>query len=153
MAAWHGTCREHNRWLSRTSVGEAYPTSGRSSPPASLNTRWRASTEGELVLRECALAELVPVHATTELLQFLADWKLDEQTLASLPLASGERERLMQIELACRFYAQGWLSLEQGAGRAALDQYASGVSLAERGIPRQDGMTEALEDVAQARRQ
>jgi len=105
------------------------------------------------VLRECALAELVPVHATTELLQFLADWKLDEQTLASLPLASGERERLMQIELACRFYAQGWLSLEQGAGRAALDQYASGVSLAERGIPRQDGMTEALEDVAQARRQ
>jgi len=35
----------------------------------------------------------------------------DEQILASIPLQPGERERHMQIELACRFYAKGWLSL------------------------------------------
>ena len=40
---------------------------------------------------------------------------LDEQALASLPLGPGERERHMQIELACRFYASGWLTLGQGA--------------------------------------
>jgi hypothetical protein len=40
---------------------------------------------------------------------------LDEQALASLPLQPGERERHMQIELACRFYANGWLSFGQGA--------------------------------------
>jgi predicted HTH domain antitoxin len=61
----------------------------------------------------------------------------DEQVLASLPLAPGERERLMQIELACRFYAKGWLSLGQGARMAHLDRYAFGAALAERGIPRQ----------------
>ena len=77
---------------------------------------------------------------------------LDDQALASLPFGPGERERHMQIELACRFYANGWLSLGQAAQMAALDQYAFGVSLAERGIPRQYGMTEALEDVAHARR-
>jgi predicted HTH domain antitoxin len=77
----------------------------------------------------------------------------DEQALASLPLAPGERERMMQIELACRFYANGWLSLGQGARVAKLDRYAFGVALAERGIPRQYGMTEAMEDVAHARRQ
>jgi predicted HTH domain antitoxin len=77
----------------------------------------------------------------------------DEQTLASLPLQPGERERHMQIELACRFYANGWLSLAQGAQLAALDHYAFGVVLAERNIPRQYGMTEAMEDVAHARRQ
>ena len=77
---------------------------------------------------------------------------LDEQALACLPLGPGERERLMQIELACRFYANGWLSLGQGAQMAVLDYYAFGVALAERGIPRQYGMTEALEDVAHARR-
>ncbi len=77
----------------------------------------------------------------------------DEQALASLPLQPGERERLMQIELACRFYANGWLSLGMGARMAGLDQYAFGVALAERGIPRQYGMIEAMEDVAHARRQ
>lgn len=65
----------------------------------------------------------------------------DEQALASLPLAPGERERHMQIELACRYYEKRWLSL------------AFGVQLAERGIPRQYGMTEALEDLAHAGRQ
>ncbi|MEI6396176.1 MAG: UPF0175 family protein [Verrucomicrobiota bacterium] len=79
--------------------------------------------------------------------------ELDEQALASLPLQPGERERDMQIEMACRYYAKGWLSLGQGAQMAALDRYAFGVALAERGIPRQYGMTEALEDVAHARRQ
>jgi predicted HTH domain antitoxin len=77
----------------------------------------------------------------------------DEQTLASLPLGPGERERHMQIELACRFYASGWLTLAMGARLANLDHYAFGVALAERGIPRQYGLTEAQEDLAHARRQ
>ncbi len=78
---------------------------------------------------------------------------LDEQALACLPLKPGERERHMQIELACRFYANGWLSFAQGVRMAALDHYAFGVALAERAIPRQYGMTEAMEDAAHARRQ
>ena len=61
----------------------------------------------------------------------------DEEALASLPLGPGERERHMQIELACRFYAKGWLSLGSGARLAKLDRYAFGAELAERGIPRQ----------------
>ena len=77
--------------------------------------------------------------------------EVDERVLASLPLGPGERERLMQIELACRFYAHGWLSYGQGTQMAALDHYAFGVALAERGIPRQYGMAEAMEDVAHAR--
>ena len=76
----------------------------------------------------------------------------DEQALASLPLGPGERERHMQIELACRYYAKGWLSLAQAARVARLDQYAFGVELGERDIPRQYGLTEALEDIAHARR-
>ena len=35
---------------------------------------------------------------------------------------------------------------------AELDQYAFGVELAERNIPRQYGLTEAVEDIAHARR-
>jgi predicted HTH domain antitoxin len=73
--------------------------------------------------------------------------EIDEKTLASLPLGPGEQERHMQIELACRFYARGWLSLGQAARMAGLDQYAFGVALAERGIPRQYGLTEAQEDL------
>ena len=79
--------------------------------------------------------------------------EIDEKTLASVPLGPGERERHMQIELACRFYAKGWLSLGQGARMAGLDHYAFGVALADRGIPRQYGLTEAQEDLAHARRQ
>jgi len=77
----------------------------------------------------------------------------DESALASLPLGPGERERHMQIELACRYYACGWLSLAQAARLAGLDQFAFGVELGERGIPRQYGLTEAQEDIAHARRQ
>ena len=77
---------------------------------------------------------------------------LDEQALASLPLKPGERERHMQIELACRYYALGWLSFAQAACLARLDHYALGVELAERNIPRQYGLTEALEDIAHAGR-
>jgi predicted HTH domain antitoxin len=62
---------------------------------------------------------------------------LDDESLASLPLQPGERERLMQIELSCRFYAKGWLSLGQAARMAKLDRYAFGLELAERDIPRQ----------------
>ena len=77
---------------------------------------------------------------------------LDEQALASLPFGPGELERHMQIELACRFYASGWLTLAQGASMAHVDHYAFGVALVERGIPRQYGLTEAQEDLAHARR-
>jgi predicted HTH domain antitoxin len=78
---------------------------------------------------------------------------LDEESLASLPLEPGERERHMQIELACRYYGRGWLSFAQAARLAALDHYAFGVELGERGIPRQYGLTEAQEDITHARRQ
>jgi predicted HTH domain antitoxin len=79
--------------------------------------------------------------------------EFDEQTLASLPLGPGERERHMQIELACRYYACGWISLGQAARLAGLDHHTLGVALAERGISRQYGLTEAQEDLAHARRQ
>ncbi len=79
--------------------------------------------------------------------------ELDETILAGLPLSPGERERHMQIELACRYYANGWLSFAQAARLASLDHYAFGVELGERGIPRQYGLTEAQEDLAHARRQ
>jgi predicted HTH domain antitoxin len=79
--------------------------------------------------------------------------EFDEQALASLPLGPGERERHIQIELACRYYARGWLSFAQAVRLAALDHYAFGVELGERGIPRQYGLTEAQEDIAHARRQ
>lgn len=79
--------------------------------------------------------------------------ELDEQALASLPLGPGERERHMQIELACRYYAKGWLTFAQAARLAGLDHFAFGVELGERQIPRQYGLTEAMEDVAHARRQ
>jgi predicted HTH domain antitoxin len=58
----------------------------------------------------------------------------------------------MQIELACRYYAKGWLSFGQAALFAALDQYAFAVELGERSIPRQYGLTEAMEDIVHARR-
>ena len=53
--------------------------------------------------------------------------ELDEQTLTCLPLGPGERERHMQIELACRFYANGGCSLGQAARLVKLDRYALGV--------------------------
>jgi predicted HTH domain antitoxin len=78
--------------------------------------------------------------------------EFDEQVLANLPLGPGERERHMQIELACRFYARGWLSLAQAARLADVDLYTFGVALGERDIPRHYGLTEAQEDIAHARR-
>jgi predicted HTH domain antitoxin len=63
--------------------------------------------------------------------------EFDDAVLAGLPFAPVERERIMQIELACRFYANGWLSLGMGARMAQLDRYAFGAALADRGIPRQ----------------
>jgi len=77
--------------------------------------------------------------------------EFDEEVLAGLPLGPGERERHMQIELACRYYAKGWLSLGQAARLAGLDHSAFAVELGERGIPRQYGLTEAQEDLAHAR--
>jgi predicted HTH domain antitoxin len=74
--------------------------------------------------------------------------ELDEQALANLPFGPGERERHMQSELACRFYGSGGLALGQGARMANPDYYAFGVALAERGIPRQYGVAEAQEDLA-----
>jgi len=78
--------------------------------------------------------------------------EFDERAMASLPLGPGERERHMQIELACRYYAKGWLSIGQAARMAGLDHYAFGAELAERGIPRDYGLTEATEDIAHAGR-
>ena len=76
----------------------------------------------------------------------------DEQALATLPFGPGERERHMQIELACRFYASGWLTLGQGARLANLDQFAFGVQLAERNIPRHYSREDLDADLAHARR-
>jgi predicted HTH domain antitoxin len=78
---------------------------------------------------------------------------LDDEALASLPLKPGERERHMQIELACRFYARDWLTFAQAARLSGLDQFAFASALAERNIPRQYGLTEAQEDLAHARGQ
>jgi predicted HTH domain antitoxin len=78
---------------------------------------------------------------------------VDEAVLRALPLAPGERERHMQIELAARYYARGWLNFGRAAHMAGLDQFAFGCELAERGIPRHYGVTEALEDLADARGQ
>jgi predicted HTH domain antitoxin len=79
--------------------------------------------------------------------------EFDDAALAGIPLGPGERERHMQIELACRYYAKGWLSFAQAAKLAALDHFAFAVELGERQIPRQYGLTEAQEDIAHARRQ
>lgn len=75
---------------------------------------------------------------------------LDDDSLASLPLRPGEREKLMQIELSCRFYARGWLSLGQAARMAKLDRYAFGVELAERDIPRQYSLDDLDSDIRYA---
>lgn len=79
--------------------------------------------------------------------------EVDEQTLRALPLGPGERERHMQIELACRYYAKGWLSFGQASRMAGLDQFAFACELAERGIPRNYSVQDALHDIADARRQ
>ena len=79
--------------------------------------------------------------------------QMDDAVLQTLPLAPGERERHMEIELACRYYGRGWLSFGQAARMAGLDHHAFGAELAERGIPRNYGVTEAIEDIADARGQ
>jgi len=79
--------------------------------------------------------------------------EVDEETLRALPLGPGERERHMQIELACRYYAKNWLSFGQAARMASLDQFAFACELAERNIPRHYTAVDALEDLADARRQ
>jgi hypothetical protein len=60
------------------------------------------------------------------------------KSLASLPLGSGERERHMQIELACRCCGRGWLSHAQAARLAALDHHARS-GCAELGVERMVG--------------
>ena len=42
--------------------------------------------------------------------------EMDEETLNCLPLGPGERERAMRFELACRFYANAWLTLGRARG-------------------------------------
>lgn len=78
--------------------------------------------------------------------------EFDESVLSDLPLGPGELDRHMQIELACRYYANDWLSFAQATRLAKLDHYAFGVELGQRGIPRQYGLTEAQEDIEHARR-
>lgn len=79
--------------------------------------------------------------------------EVDDAVLRALPLASGELERHMRIELAARYYAKGWLNFGRAARMAGLDQFAFACELAERGIPRNYGLKEALEDLADARGQ
>ena len=79
--------------------------------------------------------------------------EVDDLPLSALPLGPGERERHMQIELACRYYAKRWLSLGQASRMAGLDHFAFACELAERDIPRDYTIEEAIEDVAHARRQ
>ena len=59
----------------------------------------------------------------------------------------------MHIELACRYDAKRWLSIGQVVRMAKLDHFAFACELAERDIPRDDTLEEALEDVPHASRQ
>jgi hypothetical protein len=59
----------------------------------------------------------------------------------------------MKIELACRYYAKGWLSFGQAARLAGLDNHSISAELGERGIPRNLTLEDAEADVADARRQ
>jgi len=77
--------------------------------------------------------------------------EVDDEVLRHLPLEPGERERHMRIELACRYYAKNWLTIGNAAAMAGLDRFAFACELAERGIPRDYGVSEALEDIADAR--
>jgi predicted HTH domain antitoxin len=79
--------------------------------------------------------------------------EVDEQALRSLPLRPEERERDMKIELACRYYAKGWLSFGQAARLAGLDHYTIAAEMAERGIPRNLTLEDVETDIADARRQ
>jgi len=131
---------------------------GGQSAAATPGLSWRAPRAPERGARNDASALVRPITVLDAAVRIIQSnrmsitLEIDEKTLASVPLGPGERERHMQIELACRFYAKGWLSLGQGARMAGLDHYAFGVALAERGIPRQYGLTEAQEDLAHARR-
>jgi predicted HTH domain antitoxin len=60
----------------------------------------------------------------------------DDDALSSVPLSPSERQRHIEIEVTCRFYAKGWISFGQAARMAKLDRYAFGLELAERDIPR-----------------
>lgn len=77
--------------------------------------------------------------------------EVDEEAVRSLPLAPGERERHMKIELACRYYAKGWLSFGQAARLAGLDHYGIAVEMTARGIPRNLTLEDAQADLADAR--
>jgi predicted HTH domain antitoxin len=77
--------------------------------------------------------------------------EVDDEVLSRLPLGPGERERHMKIELACRYYAKRWLTFFRAATMAGLDREDFARELAERGIPRDYGLTEAMEDIADAR--
>lgn len=80
-------------------------------------------------------------------------FEVDDAVLLQLPLGPGERERHMQVELAARYYARGWLSFGRAASMACMDHFAFGCALAERDIPRNYCLTDALEDIADARGQ
>lgn len=75
---------------------------------------------------------------------------IDDETLAALPFGAGELERHMRTELACRYYARGWITIGQAAKFAGLDPLNMGIALGERSIPRNYGLTEILEDFANA---
>ncbi len=109
---------------------------------------------GGLVARKACFASLDEAQKSADMTPNMSvTLEFDEEVLAGLPFGPGEREKHMKIELAARYYAEGWMSLAQAARFAELDVYAMGVELGERGIPRQYGLAEAQEDIVHARRQ
>jgi len=78
--------------------------------------------------------------------------EIDEDALRALPLKPGEREEHMKTELACRYYAKGWLSFGQAARLAGLDHYAIAAEMTARGIPRNLTLADAEAEIADARR-
>jgi predicted HTH domain antitoxin len=69
----------------------------------------------------------------------------------ALPLPEDERQRRLQVELACLLYAKNWLSYGQAVRLSGLDYYRFAGELGDRNIPRHYGEQELREDLAYAR--
>jgi len=108
-------------------------TAGRAVPCA-LGTTGRRSTPCQR-----QVARLDARRHRSEHSSMSVTLEFDEALAGGPAVGSRERERHMQIELACRYYASGWVSFAQAARLAGLDHYAFGVQLGERGIPGSTG--------------
>ncbi len=78
--------------------------------------------------------------------------EIPDGIVAVLPLATGERDARLLLELAAGLYANGTISLAQGAELAGLSRTEFGDELGERGISRHYGEDELREDLADAER-